>query len=92
LQACTGPRLPFPDSRQPIAENPQNTFSVVSIRATVAHMADKYKCMVCDQEESHCQCEKYCGLCQGAHDVRLCQDGMYYCLECREACDYQAQY
>jgi hypothetical protein len=30
-------------------------------------------------------------MCQGGHDVRLCQDGMYYCLECREACDLQAQ-
>ncbi len=54
-------------------------------------MADKFKCAVCDLEESNCQCEKYCSLCQGAHDVRLCQDGMYYCLECREACDFQAQ-
>jgi hypothetical protein len=27
----------------------------------------------------------------GAHNVRLCQDGQYYCLECREACDMQAQ-
>jgi hypothetical protein len=27
----------------------------------------------------------------GAHQVRLCQDGAYYCLECREACDLQAQ-
>jgi hypothetical protein len=22
------------------------------------------------------------------HDVRLVDDGCYYCLECREACDY----
>ncbi len=66
-------------------------FSLCGGRVTVAHMADKFKCAVCDLEESNCQCEKYCSLCQGAHDVRLCQDGMYYCLECREACDFQAQ-
>jgi hypothetical protein len=24
--------------------------------------------------------------------VRLCQDGLYYCIDCREACDFQAQY
>ena len=55
-------------------------------------MAEKFKCMLCDQEESNCKCERYCSLCQGAHQVRLCQDGMYYCLDCREACDFQAQY
>jgi len=54
-------------------------------------MADRYKCMVCDREEPQCDCEKYCALCQGGHDVRLCADGMYYCLECREVCDYVPQ-
>ena len=54
-------------------------------------MAEKFRCILCDQEEAECQCDKYCSMCQGAHDVRLCQDGMFYCLECREACDLQAQ-
>lgn len=54
-------------------------------------MAEKYVCSVCDLEESRCKCERYCYLCQGANNVRLCQDGVYYCLECREACDLQAQ-
>lgn len=54
-------------------------------------MADNYRCSVCDLEESRCQCDKYCFMCQGGHDVRLCQDGLYYCLECREACDLYAQ-
>lgn len=54
-------------------------------------MADPFICSVCDREESKCDCDKYCGMCQGAHDVRLCKDGLYYCLECREACDLQAQ-
>ena len=55
-------------------------------------MADPFKCMVCELEENRCQCDRYCGMCQGGHDVRLCQDGLYYCLECREACDLHAQY
>ena len=55
-------------------------------------MADKFICMLCDQEEASCKCERYCNLCHGEHQVRLCQDGMYYCLDCREACDFQAQY
>jgi hypothetical protein len=27
----------------------------------------------------------------GEFDIRLVQDGMYYCRDCREACDFQAQ-
>lgn len=55
-------------------------------------MAELFRCAVCELEEAKCLCDKYCGMCQGAHDVRLCKDGLYYCLECREACDMQAQY
>ena len=57
-------------------------------------MADRFHCLVCDREEAHCQCDvkTYCSLCQGEEDVRLCLDGMYYCLTCREACEYEAQY
>ena len=54
-------------------------------------MAEKFHCILCDLEESRCQCDKYCAMCQGGHEVRLCQDGMYYCLDCREVCDLQAQ-
>jgi len=54
-------------------------------------MAEKFHCTLCDLEESRCQCDKYCAMCQGGNTVRLCQDGMYYCLECREVCDLQAQ-
>ncbi len=54
-------------------------------------MADRFICAVCDLPEEKCLCEKYCGLCQGLHNVRLCMDGMYYCIDCREACDMQAQ-
>jgi hypothetical protein len=55
-------------------------------------MAEAFKCMMCDKEEAQCQCDKYCCICQGEHDVRLCQDGQYYCTECREICDFKAQY
>ena len=51
-------------------------------------MAERFRCMVCDQVEETCDCHKYCALCQGSNQVRLCEDGQYYCLECREACDY----
>ncbi len=57
-------------------------------------MADKYHCSMCELEENKCQCDvkEYCILCQGSDNVRLCEDGQYYCIVCREACDYQAQY
>jgi hypothetical protein len=57
-------------------------------------MTDKYHCSICGEIESQCKCDvrDYCILCQDSHDVRLCEDGLYYCRTCREACDYQAQY
>ena len=54
-------------------------------------MAEQFRCAFCDLEESRCQCDRYCFMCQGGDNVRLCQDGMYYCLDCREACDLEAQ-
>jgi hypothetical protein len=54
-------------------------------------MADAYICVQCDKPEDKCNCERFCILCQGQHDVRLVQDGNYYCLECRESCDFAAQ-
>jgi hypothetical protein len=55
-------------------------------------MAKEYLCTICDMTERACQCNKYCWLCQSLHDVRLCEDGQYYCQPCRESCDLQAQY
>ena len=46
--------------------------------------------MQCEMPEDKCECEKYCAFCQGQVGVRLCQDGLYYCPPCREACDYKA--
>ena len=54
-------------------------------------MAERFKCAVCEMEETRCECEKYCTICQGEHNVRLCQDGSYYCQECREICDFIPQ-
>jgi hypothetical protein len=44
-------------------------------------------CTQCDKTEEYCRCEKYCTICKGQNSVRLCVDGLYYCPECREACD-----
>ena len=44
-------------------------------------------CVQCDKREVFCTCEKYCTICKGQNEVHLCADGLYYCPECREACD-----
>jgi hypothetical protein len=52
-------------------------------------MAQRFQCIVCDKTEDECKCQKYCALCHDDYQVRLCQDGQYYCVPCREACDYE---
>ncbi len=47
----------------------------------------KVVCAQCDLPESKCACDRYCCYCQGHDGVRLCVDGIYYCPECREACE-----
>jgi hypothetical protein len=44
-------------------------------------------CVQCDKTEGSCNCEKYCTICKGQIHVKLCADGLYYCPDCREACD-----
>jgi hypothetical protein len=44
-------------------------------------------CSQCDNPESKCMCEKFCCFCQSQDNVHLCVDGLYYCPDCREACD-----
>jgi len=44
-------------------------------------------CSQCDLPEDRCTCERYCTICKGQEGVRLCADGLYYCPDCREACD-----
>lgn len=50
----------------------------------------KYRCMQCEMTEDRCQCERYCCLCQAQMEIRLCQDGLFYCEPCRDACEYKA--
>jgi hypothetical protein len=44
-------------------------------------------CSQCDKMEEECKCDKYCVICKGHSNVRLCMDSLYYCPDCREACD-----
>ena len=52
-----------------------------------ASMEGPTVCVQCDKPEERCACEKYCTICKGQHNIRLCSDGLYYCPDCREACD-----
>ena len=47
-------------------------------------------CAQCEMPEHRCECERYCALCQGQIEIRLCTDGLYYCEACRTACGYEA--
>jgi hypothetical protein len=49
----------------------------------------RVRCNQCDQLEERCECEKYCILCQGQMNVRLCEDSLYYCDACREAAGHE---
>ena len=51
-------------------------------------MAEQILCFNCGLTENKCECEKYCCFCMGQHDVRMVKDGLFYCRECRESCDY----
>jgi len=44
-------------------------------------------CSVCSKPEQECACERYCCICAGQYGIRLCDDGLYYCPDCRDACD-----
>jgi hypothetical protein len=44
-------------------------------------------CSICDKPERQCGCDRFCCYCQGQYGVRLCEDGKYYCPDCREACE-----
>ena len=32
-----------------------------------------------------------CALCRSFYEIRLCEDGLYYCNDCRDASDYRTQ-
>ncbi|HYX68162.1 MAG TPA: hypothetical protein VE825_03435 [Terriglobales bacterium] len=75
-----------------MTRSPDVSLSIRPVSRYIQAMAEAFKCAVCEKEEERCDCDKYCCLCQGFHNVRLCQDGQWYCLDCREACELQAQY
>lgn len=54
-------------------------------------MAQSFQCGVCDLTEDRCVCPRFCSLCQNPETVRLCGDGLWYCYDCREACDYKTE-
>ncbi len=76
----------------PQGQSPSNVAGGRGFALICRYMAKEFICMICDKTERGCSCNKYCGLCQSLFEVRLCQDGIYYCRPCREACDLQAQY
>lgn len=51
-------------------------------------MIREFLCTACNATEVKCQCGKYCILCRSDIQVRLCQDGCYYCRDCREVCEF----
>jgi len=53
--------------------------------ATEGAMDEKVVCILCDKPEYDCKCDRYCAVCQGQQGIRLCNDGRYYCPDCREA-------
>jgi hypothetical protein len=81
------PQSSPPPARLPTALSAFPPPRYISLMATATK---KYYCMQCEMPEDKCECEKYCAFCQGQVGVRLCQDGLYYCPPCREACDYKA--
>jgi hypothetical protein len=50
-------------------------------------MAAEVVCAICDKHEAECKCDRYCCICKGQDAIRLCMDGLYYCPDCREACE-----
>lgn len=50
-------------------------------------MAGPVVCIQCDKPERDCNCDRYCIYCKGDYGIRLCLDGQYYCVDCREACE-----
>jgi hypothetical protein len=55
----------------------------------VAYMSETSTavCSLCNKHETDCNCDRYCCICMGQYGIRLCLDGMYYCPDCREACE-----
>lgn len=52
-----------------------------------AVLDNRVVCASCNLEERDCKCDRYCTYCKGQHAIRMCVDGLYYCPDCREACE-----
>ena len=50
-----------------------------------------FVCGTCNKLERQCKCDRFCMLCQSDYQVRLCEDGFYYCKDCRDACDFRSE-
>ena len=50
-----------------------------------------YICTICGSSEEACKCPRFCMLCKQETGVRLCEDGCYYCGDCREICGYTVE-
>jgi hypothetical protein len=50
-------------------------------------MSAETLCTQCDRQEWKCDCDRFCWMCQGQDNIKMGEDGRFYCPECREACD-----
>ena len=50
-----------------------------------------FLCIACGKAEDQCGCDRYCVLCHSSYNARLCEDGQYYCADCREVCGFATQ-
>jgi hypothetical protein len=58
------------------------------IKVNVEAVVDnRVVCAVCNLEERECKCDRYCTYCKGQENIRMCVDGLYYCPDCRQACE-----
>src|SRR5579871_6317277 len=88
-----------PESRSPYVDTSHLTIGtrLAALRPGQVHsfwrltMPAPITCSQCDKTEPECTCEKYCTICKGQDKVRLCADGLYYCPDCREACDVRSE-
>ena len=56
-------------------------------------MPKDYVCSICDHAGTALLLHQILlAYARGLFDVRLCEDGNYYCRPCRESCDLQAQF
>ncbi len=50
-------------------------------------MSAETLCAQCDRHEWKCDCDRFCWMCNGQDNIKMGEDGRFYCPDCREACD-----